>query len=88
MRKQLILIAALLLLSSVSLLATGDFDIAISGQGIDWFELIIVTGYLLGVFVLLPWVIYTNTKEKLTVIFAESTSDTLPNSELSEDKRN
>lgn len=36
-------------------------------KGVDWFEVIILVGYLGGVFVLLPIVIYTNRKEKLFV---------------------
>ena len=52
----------------------------------DIIEFIMITGYIGGVFVLLPWVIYTNLKEGLSIIKEGSTA--LPNSELSEDERN
>ena len=88
MRKHLILIAVLLLLSCVSLFATGDSDAAASGQGIDWFELLIVTGYLLGVFVLLPMVIYTNLKEKLFIPSSDNQEEIQPIESISKDERN
>jgi hypothetical protein len=36
-----------------------------SGGGIDWFQVIISAAYLIGVFILLPIVVYTNHKAKL-----------------------
>ncbi len=64
MRKQSFLIFFLMLLTSILLFAQAETETSSSG-GIDWFQLIITVGYLLGVFVLLPIVIYTNMKEKL-----------------------
>lgn len=52
----------------------------------DIIEFIMVAGYIGGVFVLLPWVIYTNLKEGLGII--EEGNTALPNSEFSEDERN
>ena len=65
MLKRYFLIAVLLLLTFVSLYAVGDTEKASSGSSIDWFELLIVVGYLVGVFILLPLIIYTNLKGKL-----------------------
>lgn len=52
----------------------------------DIFEYVIILGYMLGVFVLLPWVVYTNLNENLTIL--QHGADSLPNSSLSEDERN
>jgi hypothetical protein len=38
---------------------------ASSGGNIDWFQIIISAAYLIGVFILLPIVVYTNHKAKL-----------------------
>ncbi|MCD4692864.1 MAG: hypothetical protein K8R79_08120 [Calditrichales bacterium] len=57
-------------------------------SGGDIFEFLLVAGYIVGVFVLLPWVIYTNMKEKLTVMDTGSTGGAVPDSGLSEDERN
>ena len=57
-------------------------------SGGDIFETIIIAGYLIGVFVLLPWVIYTNTKEKLGVLEEENNSGYQSDSSLSEEERN
>ena len=51
----------------------------------DVFEFVLTAGYLVGVFILLPWVVYTNTKEKLSVN-ASGTGTT--NIDLSEEERN
>lgn len=87
MRKFSILTVVLLFFSSLVLFAQGDPDAA-PESSIDWFQLIVTTGYLGGVFVLFPWVIYTNLKEKLFVVETEFTANSLPNSQLSEDERN
>lgn len=82
-------IITLLLLFSVSLFATQDPTPANSGlSGGDIFEFLVITGYLLGVFVLLPWVIYTNTAEKLAGDEMGVSSDILPDPGLSEIERN
>jgi len=52
----------------------------------DIFEYLIAAGYFVGVFVLLPWVIYTNLKESLNTI-SEGMSPP-QNSTLSEGERN
>lgn len=52
----------------------------------DFVEFIIIVGYFGGVFILLPWVIYTNLKEGLTIISEGSTPP--ENSTLSEEERN
>lgn len=53
-------------------------------SGGDIFEFILVAGYLVGVFILLPWVVFTNTKEKLAV----ASGGTPTNIDLSEEERN
>ncbi|NOX90636.1 MAG: hypothetical protein GXO77_16660 [Calditrichaeota bacterium] len=80
-----------LFIGSGSMLAAQEGAKTAAGSGLsggDVFEFIIIAGYLIGVFVLLPWVIYTNMKEKLAVIDAGSSADTLPDPNLSEDERN
>ncbi|NOQ27841.1 MAG: hypothetical protein GQ564_20965 [Bacteroidales bacterium] len=57
-----------------------------TGGGIDWFELIAIIGYLGGVFILLPIVIYTNLKEKLFIQSDDTPSEILNN--LSQTERN
>ncbi|MEJ2053040.1 MAG: hypothetical protein P8X42_03885 [Calditrichaceae bacterium] len=58
------------------------------GGGDDIFEYIIAGGYLIGVFVLFPWVVYTNLKEKLSVISEEDLAGELPDPDISEEERN
>ena len=88
MRKYSILTLVLLILSSLILFAQGDPNVTESESSIDWFQVIVTIGYLGGVFVLFPWVIYTNLKEKLFVDETEYTVDSLSNNDLSEDERN
>ncbi len=88
MRKYSILTIVLLFLSSLILFAQGDPDVASPESSIDWFQVIVTIGYLGGVFILFPWVIYTNLKEKLFVVETEFTVDSLSNTELTEDERN
>jgi len=88
MRKYSILTIVLLFLSSLILFAQGDPEVATPESSIDWLQVIFVTGYLGGVFILFPWVIYTNLKEKLFVGETEYTEGSLSNSELSVDERN
>ncbi len=45
--------------------ASSDASEAPKDKGIDWFSLAVGTGYLVGVLVLLPLVVYINMKEKL-----------------------
>lgn len=57
-------------------------------KGIDWFELIIIVGYLGGVFILLPIVVYTNQKEKLFNSDSDDQSQIMFIERLSEAERN
>lgn len=88
MRKQIIFTAVLLLIVSVTLFAKGDADATASGGGIDWFELMIVTGYVLGVFLLLPIIIYTNAKEKIFTPNSDNQEEIQPIEGLNEDEKN
>ena len=90
MRKQFILTAVLLLISCVTLFAQADSSATTSGGGggIDWFELMIGTGYLLGVFVLLPIIIYTNLKERLFNTSSDKQEEIQPIEGLNEDEKN
>jgi hypothetical protein len=54
----------------------------------DWFSLVIALGYLLGVFVLLPLVIYTNMNEKVFVATAENKDKMEIVEGLSQEERN
>jgi len=56
-----------------------------SSGGIDWSQVIFVTGYLLGVFILLPIVIFTNLKEKL---FSSNSDEIQIIDNLSQEERN
>lgn len=55
---------------------------------IDWFELVIIFGYLAGVFLLLPIVVYTNMHEGLDEEEEESTQELSYSGSLSEAERN
>jgi len=87
MRKHLTLSVVLVLLSTVCLFAQEDPEVVASGSGIDWFSLAIGAGYLLGVFVLLPIVIYTNIKSGLFVAGIESSEQTRPFEKLTEEQK-
>jgi hypothetical protein len=66
MKKSFSVLMLLLLTAMVSLLLAQTTDTQPeSGGGIDWFQLIVSVGYIGGVFVLLPLVLYTNQKSKL-----------------------
>ncbi len=87
MRKHLILIS-FLILPIVSLFAAQDAGKAVSGGGIDWFQLIFEIGYIGGVFILLPLVVYTNIKEKIVVPNSDSNTENTSLQELTEAERN
>jgi len=87
MRKNVLQIVVLSLVSYLSIYAQAE-TVEPASKGIDWFELIIVTGYLLGVFILLPIVIFTNLKEKLFTKTSENESEVQVVEGLSEDERN
>ncbi len=74
------------LLFAVQDAAKAATDSGLSGG--DVFEFLLVAGYIVGVFVLLPWVIYTNTKEKLSVMDAGSAAGIQPDASLTEEERN
>jgi len=87
-KKSLFVVFALFFISSFSIYAQTEPATQSSGGGIDWFQVIIVTGYLLGVFILLPIVIYTNMKEKLFSPNAENSESVQIIENLSEEERN
>ena len=89
MKKSLLIYAIMLLcLTAIMFGAQETEKIASEGGGIDWFQLIVVTGYLLGVFVLLPLVIYTNLHEKLFNPTSDDKSEIQILTGLSEEERN
>ncbi|MBU0473536.1 MAG: hypothetical protein KKF62_05185 [Bacteroidetes bacterium] len=89
MRKNSLLVVFILLLfSCLTIYAQVEPTETSSGGGIDWFELIIITGYLLGVFILLPIVVYTNLKEKLFSPTNENSEEVQIIENLSEEERN
>jgi hypothetical protein len=59
-----------------------------SRGGASIFDIVIVTGYLLGVFILLPWVVYTNMKEGLSLFEPQNMAAGASATQLSEDERN
>lgn len=87
MRKNSIQIVVLLLISFLSVYAQTE-TVEPTSKGIDWFQLIIVTGYLLGVFILLPIVIFTNLKEKLFSKTSENQDEIQIIQNLSQEERN
>jgi len=90
MRKNSFFVVVLFLLGSCLTIyaqAAEPVEPATSG-GIDWFQVILVTGYLLGVFVLLPIVIYTNLKTKLFVKSESNAENIVPIGNLTDEERN
>ena len=88
MKKQLTFSILLFLITNIALVAAQSSETTSSGGGIDWFNVIIAGSYLIGVFILLPLVIYTNMNEK---IFNPETDDKAKVqilNELSEEERN
>lgn len=88
MRKSLTLATTLVLLSTVLLFAQSEPEAVSSGSSIDWFQVLVVIGYLGGVFVILPIVIYTNLKEKLIAIGDDTQGEVQLIPGLSKDDRN
>jgi hypothetical protein len=85
MENKKIILLTVLSLISVSLFANSTES---SGGGFDYFSFIIGAGYFLGVFVLLPLVLYTNFNEKI-IDPREGNADKLKLLEdLTEDERN
>lgn len=84
MKKMLIILILLLIFISLTA-AEGEGEKA-ERQRINWFNVIFAGGYLLGVFILLPLVIYTNLKDK--VCDPEAKEQIQPLENLSEEERN
>jgi hypothetical protein len=88
MKKKNLFLGIALMLISCSLLAQDSTQVSSSSGGsTDWFEIIIAAAYLIGIFVLLPIVIYTNQKSKLYKPGEEDEGD-FPIRDLDEAKRN
>ncbi len=84
MKKMLIIL--ILLLIFVSLTAAEAEGEKAEKARINWFNVIFAGGYLLGVFILLPLVIFTNLKDK--VYDPEDKEQIQPLENLSEEERN
>ncbi|MFP4547795.1 MAG: hypothetical protein ACLFQM_06655 [Fidelibacterota bacterium] len=82
MKNKLFKTFVLILVTSILLFALPPEEA--SKKSIDWPQLLMTIGYLAGVFILLPIVIYTNMKEKLS----KPESDAEPEPGLSEQERN
>lgn len=65
MKKSLLLILGLIAIGVFAFAQDPDVASETSKKSIDWMQVIFTGGYLLGVFILLPIVAYTNLKEKL-----------------------
>jgi len=87
MIKKTFSITVMLLLSSALLYAKQSPAVISSSGGVNWFQLIVSVGYVLGVFVLLPLVLYTNVHERLFDPLRNS-KDMERLKDLSEDERN
>jgi hypothetical protein len=88
MKKRSVILLMLTIVISLSLFAaeqTGTTEPASSGGGMDIFEVLLVSGYLLGVFILLPLVIYSNLKEGL---FDSEEAELQLKEDLTESERN
>ena len=89
MKKKIILAAIAAAIPAITVFAQDSLQVAnegSSGSGMDPFEIVIVAGYLIGVLVLLPIVVYTNLKEGL--FDPEIVEPGAPVSDLSEEERN
>ena len=87
MKKISFFIAALLCLGVVVVAQEPEVAAETSKKSIDWMQIILGGGYLVGVFVLFPLVVYTNLKEKLFDPSSAAESLT-PEEGLSEEDRN
>lgn len=88
MKKPLFLSLVIILTAFTTCLAFGDANIPAKEKGIDWVEIIFAGGYLVGVFILLPIVVYTNLKEKLFVNGTDAKNEILSMEKLNDDEKN
>jgi len=88
MKKQTLLSLFILFLTCAFAHASGNVDSTSQSKGIDWVEVIFAGGYLVGVFILLPIVIYTNLKEKLFVSGPVNENEIISMENLSEEEKN
>lgn len=87
MKKRILLTVVLLFVTSIVLFAADNTDPETAKKSIDWVEIMFAGGYLIGVFILLPIVIYTNLHEKLFVPSDKNRNEIQP-IDASESERN
>ncbi len=83
-----IFLATWLVASLVNISEVAAANGSSGGGGTDWFSIILVVGYLGGVFVLLPIVIYTNLTESVFSPTEDNQDKIVIDPELTEEKRN
>lgn len=89
MTKKLNFFFLLLLCLFISLsLFANDAKKASTGSGVDWVELLIIIGYIGGVLILLPIVLYTNKNEKKAAEGSNTMAQFTMAQSLSEEERN
>lgn len=91
MKNKIPLILSFLLISLTAICAqdsTATFNHPPNGGDTDLFEIVILIGYVAGVFVLLPIVVYTNVSEKLFIPNEENKNKVQPLKALRQDERN
>jgi len=76
------------LIFTIPILAADTKTTPSSGGDIDWVQTIFAGSYLVGVFILLPLVVYTNIKEGLSHDEDGVESSSVPISDISEEERN
>lgn len=82
------IVLILLIVLLLSPLVSAEPATTETSGSIDWFELVIIFGYLAGVFLLLPIVVYTNMNETLDEDDDETSNETTYSGSLSEMERN
>lgn len=83
-----IFLATLLIASLINIPEVAAANTSSGGGGTDWFSIILAVGYLGGVFILLPIVIYTNLNESVFTPTEDNQHKIVVNPELSEVERN
>lgn len=81
-------VLVLLIVLLLSPLVSAEPATTETSGSIDWFELVIIFGYLAGVFLLLPIVVYTNINETLDEDEEETSQELAYSGSLSEAERN